>query len=640
MRNTPFRHRSGGLILSGLSLLTGCISTTQAQDELTKALSDSFLLPEVAERQHQQFVLARIKPLQKAADAPAWQREADRLRQRVLDEVVFRGVPASWRHARPRVIWSETIEAEGYRIKKLRFEAVPGLWIPALLYEPAKLSNKVPAVLNVNGHAATGKSTSYKQMRCVHLAKSGMLAMNLEWIGMGQLRTPGFQHNQLAKLDLCGRSGLSIFFCAMQRGLDVLLDHKHADLERTAVTGLSGGGWQTIVLSSLDPRVKLSVPVAGHSALAQRVAHRNSIGDLEQNPCDLASIADYVHLNALMVPRPLLLIYNTRDDCCFVASTVKANTYQPIIPFYSQAGVPDRLGYYENSDPGTHNYELDNRLQLYRFLDRHFLGKQQSDVQELAVGTDVRTAEDLEVRLPPRNADFHSLAKDAARDLPRPLRGSTTELRRHLKVVLRYHPNSVTAQRFTGPKQVGDVALRHLLLQWGEEWVLPARVVEGKRVERHVVLLADAGMAAQADRARALAADGARVLLLDPVLIGHARPPGILYQNAMLLAAVGERPLGLQTAQVAAVCRYFRRVFVADNVSLEAHGPRTALIARCVAACEGKRTIAELRTTGGARSLKEYLQPPASFGATPEAFCFGLLEYFDVPQLEELAAAP
>ena len=38
----------------------------------------------------------------------------------------------------------------------------------------------------------------------------------------------------------------------MKRGLDVLLGLEHADPDRVAVTGLSGGGWQTIFISAAD----------------------------------------------------------------------------------------------------------------------------------------------------------------------------------------------------------------------------------------------------------------------------------------------------------------------------------------------------------------------------------------------------
>src|SRR4029077_6431138 len=115
----------------------------------------------------------------------------------------------------------------GYQIKKLRYEALPGLWIPALLYEPEKVVGKMPAVLNVNGHDSKGKAAPYKQVRCINQAKRGMLALNLEWYGMGQLATPGFQHGLIDGVDLCGTSGIATHFLAMRRALDILLTHDH-----------------------------------------------------------------------------------------------------------------------------------------------------------------------------------------------------------------------------------------------------------------------------------------------------------------------------------------------------------------------------------------------------------------------------
>src|SRR4029079_11680479 len=107
-----------------------------------------------------------------------------------------------------RVEWLDTIAGgPGYRIKKLRFEAIPGLWVPALLYEPEKLKGRVPVVLNVNGHDSKGKPAPHKQIRCINLAKRGMLALNTEWLGMGQLQGDGFKHNRMSQLDLCGTSG-------------------------------------------------------------------------------------------------------------------------------------------------------------------------------------------------------------------------------------------------------------------------------------------------------------------------------------------------------------------------------------------------------------------------------------------------
>ena len=77
--------------------------------------------------------------------------------------------------------------------------------------------------------------------------------------------------------------------------------------------------WQTIFISSLDTRVTLTNPVAGYSSFRTRIKHFKDLGDSEQTPCDLARYADYTHLTAMMAPRPTLLTFNAKDECCFEA---------------------------------------------------------------------------------------------------------------------------------------------------------------------------------------------------------------------------------------------------------------------------------------------------------------------------------
>src|SRR5262249_17787728 len=145
-----------------------------------------------------EYVLRRIPVLNPAASVEEWKKEADRLRAEMLDKVVFRGEARKWRDQKGQIKWLETIEGgAGYRTNKLRFEALPGLWIPALLYEPEKLSGKVPVMLAVNGHDGAGKAAPYKQERCINLAKRGMMALNVEWLGMGQLRGAGYSHGRM-----------------------------------------------------------------------------------------------------------------------------------------------------------------------------------------------------------------------------------------------------------------------------------------------------------------------------------------------------------------------------------------------------------------------------------------------------------
>jgi len=139
------------------------------------------------------------------------------------------------------------------------------------------------------------------------------------------------------------------------------------------MTGLSGGGWQTITLSSLDERVLAAVPVAGYCSLTTSIEQPDYMGnDIEENATDFRYGLDYTHLTALRAPRPTLLIYNAEDDCCFRADLVKPYIYDQVRPFFRLFGKEDNLEWHENRDPGTHTYQIDKRTQAYHFFSRQF----------------------------------------------------------------------------------------------------------------------------------------------------------------------------------------------------------------------------------------------------------------------------
>src|SRR5258708_6468710 len=158
------------------------------------------------------------------------------------------------------------------------------------------------------------------------------------------------------QLDLCGTSGLAPFYLSMSRGLDLLLAHPNADPKRVAVSGLSGGGWQTIFISSLDPRVTLTNPVAGYSSFRTRIQHDKDLGDSEQTPCDLARIAHYPRPAAMMAPRPTLLTFNAKDNCCFEAGYALPPLKEGAAPFFKLHDAELALREHINEVPGDHNF--------------------------------------------------------------------------------------------------------------------------------------------------------------------------------------------------------------------------------------------------------------------------------------------
>lgn len=638
----------------GISL---SLSTAGAEEpDLGQLLKQPILGERHAVHEITDYCERRFQRMPTTKDAAEWDAIADRLRAEVLEKVVFRGEAANWKNEKTVVEYQDTIAGgPGYTIKKLRFQAVPGMWIPALLYEPEKLEGRVPVILNVNGHDGAGKVAGYKQERCINLAKKGCLALNLEWVGMGQLREPGFAHSKMNQLDLCGTSGLAPFYLSMTRGIDALLAHPNADPKRVAVTGLSGGGWQTIFVSSLDTRVTLSNPVAGYSSFFGKGRHPKDLGDSEQTPTDLGTLVDYTHLTAMRSPRPTLLTYNAGDMCCFEAGYTLPPLLRAAEPIYQLHGVPQNLRTHVNHDPGTHNYHQDNREAFYRAVRDYFFEGKEFDATEVDSKAEVKKAEELAVTLPEDNKSFNGLAKGLAKTLPNnatfpagkaDLEAWQAARREELRSVLRFPEYAVTADP-AGATVHGDLTVASWRIRLGHDWTVPVLGLWKEGAKKSVVLLGDAGRSGLAEETDRLLSQGYRVFAIDPIFFGESTPlhPGgdsreptfkAVYLYALLLATVGDRPLGVQAAQVLATAEWVGKTFDGP-VSVATVGPRTSLIGLTAAALSTD-TVAGLIATEPMGSLKEVIENDVGVNAAPEQFCFGLLAVADLKQLAAMAA--
>ena len=622
------------------------ISCFAADDKSTlrKLLEHKILKPGELQEQVELFTESRTPQMPDAPTLDEWKSQAVQMRRDVLDKVVFRGGAARWREFPAKVEWLETVPGgPGYHIRKLRYEVVPGMWAPALLYEPDELNGKVPVVLNVNGHdSKNGKAAPYKQLRCINQAKRGMIALNVEWLGMGQLNGKGFQHARMNQLDLCGVSGLAPYYLAMSRALDILLAHPNSDPERVGVAGLSGGGWQTIFISSLDTRVKLCNPVAGYSSFRTRARHHSDLGDSEQTPNDLATVADYKQLTAMLAPRSALLTFNIKDNCCFASDHALPPLLEAAEPIYRLYGQKDRLRSHVNHDPGTHNFDQDNRQAFYRIIgDSFFPDDSGFDSMEIDSSEEVKSFEYLSVRLPEKNEDFHSLALAAMKNLPVKRAGELSETwmqarRQKLGEIVHSTSYKISADQISS-EDAGGVHAVYWSIKMGTEWTVPVVELSRGKSTGTTILVADEGRAALAVRAEALLANGQRVLAIDPFYFGESKLEKRAYLFALLVAAVGERPIGIQASQIAALARWASET---GKVNIVAEGPRSSVIVLTAAALEPEH-FRGLELHGALGSLKEVIQERDWIvSQTPELFCFGLLEEFDLPQLIVLAGGP
>ena len=636
-------------------LITAVFGASKSNSvKINEWLEKSVVSPDQIRTEISEYIQQLI-PSFNVPDRTTWEHQASALRQEILDKVVFRGVPHEWIDWKAETMWEDTLEVgPGYQIRKLRYHALPGLWIPALLYEPIQTQAKMPAILNVNGHVGPpGKSTDYEQLRCINLAKKGVLALHPEWFYFGELAGEDYKHNRMAYLDLCGISGLSTFYLAMRGGLDVLYDYPSTDLNRVGMTGLSGGGWQTIILSALDERISLSVPNAGYIDLKNRIDYRSDIGDLEQNPTDLVSIADYTYLTGMLAPRPTLLLYNQKDDCCFVAERAESAVYHPAIPFFQLFEKTADFVYYENKDPGTHNYDLDNREQFYRFVKKHY-ALLDSTESEIPSEAELLTAEQLTVGLPEGNANFFTLAKTYLESLPKypvPMTDDTEQeqwqesARLRLQQVLRLSPladDGIMADQLLERESRNSVKIERYQLRTTDQLTLPLMVFYPDQLQHQnqniVIALADGGQTQMKDRIQKEISLGNTVIIVDLLFIGESVPAGISpWQYAMLIATVGKRPLGIQVRQLQLLVEWVCQKYQVPQISLQSQGWNSGIVVLAASGLSPGR-VKRINATEALVDLKVLINQHLDYENYPALFCFGLLEEFNVPELMALSS--
>src|SRR5882757_1108685 len=635
------------LLCTGALLTAALSASAQEPTPVANALQATVQTPEVTYFQLQAYLMKRIATPQAPERPEQWSASGQKLRKHILEDIIYHGWPQSWVQAPPHFEQVAVVETgKGYRLRKFRYEIVPGFTSTAILYEPEVMQGKVPAILNVIGHEPNGNAVEYEQKRCINFAKRGMLALSLSWIGFGELAQPENAHDYTAQLDLVGNSAVGFFYLSMRRGLDLLASLPQADPARLGVTGLSGGGWQTLFLSSLDERVAVAVEVAGFGAQQSNLIRPEDTDEVEESPSDFTVNEDYPFLVALRAPRPTLLIHNGEDDCCFRADLVKPYIYEQIKPFYKLYGAEAALGWHENRDPGTHNYQLDNREQAYRFFTQHFQLPVTPD--EIVSDAEIRTSRELATGLPANNLTVAALAKQLGSQIVRPAipedkaeRASWEKAqRKQLRSVVRYKPVAVeNAWRMANAKHLGLYTLSYRFdfdngLSATGVWLA---AISSQADAPVTIVLNDRGYKASESMVTARINRGEQVLALDTILNGATTPKeSDAAVWPMMLATDGDRPLGLEVAQLVATSKWLQKTTGRQTIRLETEGIRSQVVGLIAASIE-PGLFSNLVSNEVLESLGELLDGPLIFRTTPELFCLDLYKYFDIDRLETLA---
>jgi dienelactone hydrolase len=346
-------------------------------------------------------------PFTPAKSKAGWEVRADWVRRQIL---VSQGLwPMPTRTPLQPVIHGR-IELPEYTVEKVYFESVPGFFVTGNLYRPKNIRGKVPGVLFAHGHwqdarlseeteaklrqeIATGQERfeqggrSRFQAMCVQLARMGCVVWQWDMLSDSDavqfsrqvVHTFAKQRPEMnttadwglyspqAEAHLQSIMGLQTLNAV--RSLDFLLSLPEVDPERTAITGASGGGTQTMLLAAVDPRIKLSFPAVMVSTAMQG-------GCTCENASLLRVGTGNVEFAALFAPKPQGM--TTANDWTKEMST---KGFPELKEHYKALGAPDNVMLHRG-EHFPHNYNAVSRSAFFGWLNRHFRLGQNEPVLE------------------------------------------------------------------------------------------------------------------------------------------------------------------------------------------------------------------------------------------------------------------
>jgi len=305
--------------------------------------------------------------------------------QRKIEEhllAMLGGLPPRRTPLHPRI--TGTIQMEGFRIEKLIFESLPGVYVSALVYVPEDGKKSHPAILVPSGHAANGKI--HYQALCQRLVQRGYVVIC--WDPVGQAERSQFwdakagksrynlicaEHAVLGNLAYLAGANLARWeIWDGIRAVDYLLTRPDVDSERINITGTSGGGFQAAHIAALDRRIKVAAPSCYITALPMRMYNRifkDPDSDPEQDLYGMISNhVDHAGLLLMMYPRPVFVSAAVLD---FFPIEGAHKTVREVMDLYSQFHHPDRIAMAEGYH--DHQYSPENQEAAINFLD-HFNG--------------------------------------------------------------------------------------------------------------------------------------------------------------------------------------------------------------------------------------------------------------------------
>ena len=279
-----------------------------------------------------------------------WEKRKALLKPCLLESLQLNDLPAA---PLTKPIATAIRKHDGYTVQNIAIEIMPGVYVNGSLYKPEKYRGKIPVILNPDGHWEKQRYRPDCQYRCAALAKMGAMAFSYDLFAWGEslLQFKPEDH----------RRSLAMSFQVMGslRILDYLLSLKDADPSRVAITGGSGGGSHTILVTAIDDRIKCSAPVVSLSSYFYGGCPCESGMPIHQ----CGGWTDNVEIAAMAAPRPQLVVSDGKDW----TDHMPEHDLAYMEKIYGWYGMKNNITNVHLKEEG-HDFGINKRIAVYQFM--------------------------------------------------------------------------------------------------------------------------------------------------------------------------------------------------------------------------------------------------------------------------------
>lgn len=316
----------------------------------------------------------------------------------------------------------ETVDCGSYLRKRITFRTTPLFRVPAYLLVPKKLSERAPAIVDLHSHGgmflygkekvvdlADGGGANHPAMTIYHrgnyesrptataLVKRGYVVVSIDAFGFGERRIvldrdlpAALDRDKLSveettrlnrvcaskestvvkALTLAGATWPGVVFWDDIRTVDFVASLPEVDATRVGCAGVSMGGYRSLFLAALEPRIRAAC-VAGFMSTVKPMirAHVDTHSFIHFLP-ELHRNLDWPDVASLTAPRALMVLQCSRDGLFPLPGMQEAVRH--IGAAYQKAGVA--LKFQGKFYDQPHIFSVSMQEDAFTWFDKHLKG--------------------------------------------------------------------------------------------------------------------------------------------------------------------------------------------------------------------------------------------------------------------------